>query len=214
MSERPSRWGDVPPHWRTCVELAWAAYGRDTTPVGAIVVDGQGREVGRGVNARYADPDAQLPLAGSHLAHAELVAVSGLGSHARYPDHTLYSTLEPCLLCVGAAVMAAVGCVRWAGIDPYGGATSVVAGQNAHLGRRLTRFVGPVDGPLGTFCAALHVAFYLHRNPNGAVVSAYRSSAPALVEAARQLVAGGAAEAASGGRDPGAIFDRLAAVYQ
>jgi hypothetical protein len=73
------------------------------TPVGAIVVDGQGREVGRGVNARYADPDAQLPLAGSHLAHAELVAVSGLGSHARYPDHTLYSTLEPCLLCVGAA---------------------------------------------------------------------------------------------------------------
>src|SRR6476620_1534927 len=106
MSERPSRWGDVPPHWRTCVELAWAAYGRGTTPVGAIVVDGQGREVGRGVNARHADPDAQLPLAGSHLAHAELVAVSGLGSHARYPDHTLYSTLEPCLLCVGAAVMA------------------------------------------------------------------------------------------------------------
>jgi hypothetical protein len=60
----------------------------------------------------------------------------------------------------------------------------------------------------------LHVAFYLRRNPDGAVVSAYRSSPPAIVEAAQQLVADGAAEAASGGRDPRAIFDRLAGVHQ
>jgi hypothetical protein len=62
MSERPMSWADLPPHWRSSVELAWAAYGAGTTPVGAIVVDGENREVSRGANARYATGEARLPL--------------------------------------------------------------------------------------------------------------------------------------------------------
>jgi tRNA(Arg) A34 adenosine deaminase TadA len=210
VSDRPVRWADLPLHWRTVVELAWGAYGRGTTPVGAIVVDGDGHEVSRGVNARYAGADNQSPMAGSHIAHAELIALSRLSSDRAYPDHTLYSTLEPCLLCVGAAVMTTVGCVRWAGVDPYGGATSQANDRNAHLRRRLTRFVGPESGLLGTFCAALHVEFYLRRKPDGGVVAAYRADAPDVVTAAQKLAAQGAAQGAVDGRHPAEFFDRLA----
>ena len=121
-------WAELAPQWRACLELAWVAYGRDTTPVGAIVVDGAGRTVAGGTNARYAPP-AGGSLAGSHLAHAEVIALGGLSSEAGYPGHTLYTTLEPCLLCVGAAVMSSVGHVEWAGVDPYGGATGRAAGR-------------------------------------------------------------------------------------
>jgi tRNA(adenine34) deaminase len=203
-------WADLSPHWQSSVELAWTAYGAGTTPVGAIVVDGQDREISRGTNARYATGDDQAPLAGSHIAHAELIALSRLGSERAYADHTLYSTLEPCLLCVGAAVMTTIGCVRWAGVDPYGGATSQADDRNTHLRRRLTLFEGPEDGPLGTFCAALHTEFYLRRKPDGAVVHAYRATAPGVVAAARELAVRGAAQAAANGRHPREFFDQLA----
>ena len=164
--------------WRTCLVLAVEAYGCGTTPVGALIVDGAGQEVARGRNARYADP-AEGELAGSHLAHAEMAALAQLSSEHSYPEHTLFTSLEPCLMCAGAASMSQVGHVRFAGTDPYGGAAALLEHGNAHLRRELTRFEGPLDDPVGLFCAGLHVEFYLRRKPDGHVVAAYREAAPA-----------------------------------
>lgn len=211
MSNRPASWADLPRPWANAVELAWNAYGKGTTPVGAIIVDEDGREVSRGMNARHASGGDAAPLAGSHVAHAELIALSRLSSDDAYPGYTLYSTLEPCLLCVGAAVMSTIGCVRWAGVDPYGGATSQADDRNAHLRRRLTRFAGPDDGALGAFCAGLHAEFYLRRQPDGAVVTAYREAAPEAMRAAGRLAELDAPAAAAKGVHPASHFDRLAA---
>ncbi|HEU0193774.1 MAG TPA: nucleoside deaminase [Gaiellales bacterium] len=211
MSVPPASWADLPPPWQNAVELAWNAYGKETTPVGAVIVDEDGREISRGMNARHACGGDAAPLAGSHIAHAELIALSRLSSEDSYPGYTLYSTLEPCLLCVGAAVMSTIGCVRWAGVDPYGGATSQADDRNAHLRRRLTRFAGPDDGALGTFCAGLHAEFYLRRDPDGVVVTAYREEAPEAVRTAGELAALDAPATAAGGSHPASLFDRLAA---
>ncbi len=203
------RWSDLDPPWQTCVALALEAYGRGTTPVGAVIVDGAGREVARGRNARY-EPGSPGGLAGSHVAHAELAALVHLSSEGRYPDHTLYTSLEPCPMCAGAARMSLVGCVRYAGADPYGGAAHLMGGGNAHLDRGLTSFSGPADGPLGLFCAGLHVEFYLRRNPAGHVVAAYRAGAPPTLQAAEALSAIDAPQAAADGTPAGAIFDAFA----
>jgi tRNA(adenine34) deaminase len=191
-------WDELTLPWRASLELAWVAYGRNTTPVGAIVVDGAGRMVAEGANARYA-ASADGSLAGSHLAHAEVVALGRLSSERSYADHALYTTLEPCLLCVGAAVMSSIGHVHWAGVDPYGGATGMRLGTNAHLRRDLTVFDGPSDDSLGTFAAALHLEFYLRRKPEGHVVAAYAAAAPELVAAARTLSEMGLYAAAAAG---------------
>jgi tRNA(adenine34) deaminase len=205
-------WDELGPAWQRAFELAWEAYGRNTTPVGAVVADGAGRIVAEGRNARYAGEDA--PLAGSHIAHAEVVALGSLRSDRSYPEHVLVTTLEPCLLCVGAAVMSSVGEVRFAGVDPYGGASAVPRDLNAHLRRGLTAFTGPrADWP-GTFAAALHVEFYLRRKPDGHVVAAYRAAAPEPVAAAVALAEMGLYAAAAAGAPAAASYDRAAAIVR
>lgn len=204
-----TRWDELEPPWRRAFELAWRAYRANTTPVGAVVVDGSGRVVSEGENARYAG--AGVALAGSHIAHAEVVALGRLSSERSYPDHTLVTTLEPCLLCAGAAVMSNVGHVHFAGADPYGGAAGLVAGTNAHLRRGLTTFSGPRADALGTFAAALHVEFYLRRKPDGHVVAAYRESAPEVVAAAEILAGIALYETATAGEAIAAGLDRAVA---
>jgi tRNA(adenine34) deaminase len=199
-------WADVDAPWRAALERAWAAYAAGTIPVGAVVVDASGRVVAKGENAVYR-PDADVPLAGSRLAHAEVAALGCLSAEDSHEDKALYATLEPCLLCVGAAVMATVGRVYFAGTDPYGGATSVPSGLNAHLRRARTGFRGPRGDALGLFAAAMHVEFFLRSKPEGQVVAAYLEQAPAAVTAGRALGRLRLREAAAAGTPLAEAFD-------
>lgn len=88
-------------------------------PVGAVVVagDGSGEVLGRGHNLVVTRNDP--------TAHAEVVALRRAARRAgnyRLTGTTLYATLEPCLLCLGAIVQARVGRVVWAADDPKRGA--------------------------------------------------------------------------------------------
>jgi tRNA(adenine34) deaminase len=85
-------------------------------PVGAVVVAG-GAIVGTGFNRPIG---AQDPT-----AHAEIVALGAAGQalqNYRLSGATLYVTVEPCLMCVGAVVHARIGTVVYGVSDPKGGA--------------------------------------------------------------------------------------------
>ena len=151
-----------------------------TPPVGSVVINSDGEIVTRGRGRRYVRDPAQGQLSYSHLAHAELNALAQLPPTRRYEDLTVLTTLEPRILCMGAAVMATVGKVEYAGADPYGGAAHLQL-KNAHTTRLMPHIVGPDGGSLGTIGALLHYAFYLERNPDGAVVDAYRQDLPDFV---------------------------------
>lgn len=153
-------WAALEEPWRACLELAWQAYLAGTIPVGAVVVDGDGRIVSRGRNRVFDPPDGAL--AGSRLAHAEVAALAQLPSTRRYGDHVLYSALEPCLLCVGAAALSKVGAIRYAAADPYGGACAVEV-DNPDFRRAALRVDGPLGGPAGRLAAALQAAYWLGR---------------------------------------------------
>jgi tRNA(Arg) A34 adenosine deaminase TadA len=166
--------------WGVALDLAWEGMVAGTTPVGCVVIDGDGAVVTRGRGRRYDRDAARGQLSYSHLAHAELNALAQLPPTQRYEGLTVLTTLEPCILCVGAAIMATVGKVEYAGADPYGGAAHLVL-KNAHTTRLMPQIIGPDRGALGTFGALLHYAFYLERNPHGAVVDAYRQDLPHFV---------------------------------
>ena len=86
-------------------------------PVGAIVVDSAGVELGRGHNAREAGHDP--------TAHAELLALRAAAARRgswRLDDCTLIVTLEPCTMCAGAIVLARVRRVVLGAWDPKAGA--------------------------------------------------------------------------------------------
>ena len=93
----------------------------DEIPVGAVLVDAEGRMIGEGWNRNISDHDPS--------AHAEIVAMReagrALGNH-RLVGCTLYVTLEPCAMCAMAVVHARLACVVFAATDPKTGAAGSV----------------------------------------------------------------------------------------
>jgi tRNA(adenine34) deaminase len=89
-------------------------------PVGAVVVV-SGEIVATGQNRSIRDSDPS--------AHAEVVALRAAGStlsNHRLTDATLYVTLEPCPMCIGAIAQARVARVVFGAYDPKAGAAGSV----------------------------------------------------------------------------------------
>jgi tRNA(adenine34) deaminase len=105
---------------RLALGEARSAAAEGEVPVGAVVVHGD-RVVGRGRNACEKLQDA--------TAHAEMVAITAasaaLGSW-RLEDCTLYVTLEPCPMCMGAALNARIPRVVFGAREPKAGACGSV----------------------------------------------------------------------------------------
>jgi tRNA(adenine34) deaminase len=99
---------------------AQAAYEQGEVPVGAVVVHNQ-YVIGRGHNRKEELTDP--------TAHAELLALREAAQALRswrLSGVTLYSTMEPCPMCAGAAVLARVPRLVYAVDDPKSGASGSV----------------------------------------------------------------------------------------
>ena len=119
-------WGDLNQYWQTAFCSAWEGFCRGSVPIGAVIVDEDGRVVAKGRNQIF-DGDSDHPLAGTTMAHAEMTALSQLKEkdHPRIRTYTLYSTLEPCPMCFGTIIMMNIRNLQFAGRDGYGGATAL-----------------------------------------------------------------------------------------
>jgi len=102
---------------RIALELAAEAEAAGEVPVGAIVLDGAGKVVGKGFNCTISGHDP--------TGHAEIVALrqaaQALGNY-RLPEASLFVTLEPCAMCVGAILHARLARVVYGTADPKTGA--------------------------------------------------------------------------------------------
>jgi tRNA(Arg) A34 adenosine deaminase TadA len=150
-------WRQLEEPWRVCFEMAWDAFLAGTVPVGAAVAAPSGAIVARGRN-RILEPPGRR-LSGSRLAHAEVDALAQLPSSVRYRDHVLYSTLEPCLLCVGATLHATVGRIEYAAADPFGGGCSGTI-DTVHWRRSAPEIGEPLRGWPSRVSTALQSAFW------------------------------------------------------
>lgn len=103
-------------HMRAAIGEARVAAQAGEVPVGAIVVV-DGDIIARGINRTISDIDPS--------AHAEIVALRAaaqeMGDH-RLTTATVYVTLEPCAMCMGAMVQARVERLVFGAYDPKAGA--------------------------------------------------------------------------------------------
>jgi tRNA(adenine34) deaminase len=107
--ETDARW------MREALKLAREARAAGEVPVGAVVVLDD-RLLGKGKN--------QIETLGDPTAHAEILAIGAAANaigDARLVGATLYSTLEPCVMCSGAVVLARIERVVYAADDPRAG---------------------------------------------------------------------------------------------
>jgi tRNA(adenine34) deaminase len=103
------------------LDEARAAAEHDDVPIGAVVVRG-GEVIARARNRREADHDP--------TGHAEVLALREAGQRVggwRLGDCALYVTLEPCVMCAGAIVLARVPLVVFGAPDPKAGAVISIA---------------------------------------------------------------------------------------
>jgi tRNA(adenine34) deaminase len=138
------------------LEEARLAVVHDDVPVGAVIVDADGRIVGRGRNRREVDGDP--------TAHAEVVAIreaaEALGTW-RLDGCTLYVTLEPCTMCAGAIVQSRIATLVYGADDAKAGA--VVSLFDTVRDPRLPHTPAVVRGVLAEESSALLRDFFAER---------------------------------------------------
>lgn len=101
------------------LDLAQVAFDSNEVPVGALVVDSEGRIIGEGWNQSVVHHDP--------TAHAEVQAIRCAGKNLknyRLVDCTLYVTLEPCSMCVGAMVHSRLKRIVFGAQEPKAGAVT------------------------------------------------------------------------------------------
>ncbi len=114
-------------------------------PIGAVVVK-DGQIIGRGHNLRETGQDP--------TAHAEMIAIrqaaEQLGSW-RLIDCSLYVTLEPCVMCMGAIILARIPQLIYACRDPKAGAVGSI--YNLSTDERFNHQVQVREGVLHQECS-------------------------------------------------------------
>jgi len=134
------------------LEEARRAGALDEVPVGAVVVL-EGRVIGRGRNRMVADRDP--------TAHAEVVAIRAAAEAAgnyRLVGAALYTTIEPCAMCCGAALHARIGRLVYGAADPKTGAARTL--YRLLEDSRLNHQVAVVAGVRSAECGALSAEFF------------------------------------------------------
>ena len=108
-------------------------------PIGAVLVL-DGKIVARGMNSIW-KPRLNL------TCHAEIEALRSTPSQlwSRSREMTLYTTLEPCLMCAGAILLHQIGSLVYGSADPNGGVSSCLQYLPLYFQREfsLIQWIGP-----------------------------------------------------------------------
>ena len=144
---------DWAPYMDRALELAKEAEAKGDVPIGALVVDIDGKTIAEAHNERE--------IAQDPTAHAEVLALSRAAKHVgswRLTGCTLIVTLEPCVMCAGALSLSRIDRIVFGASDPKAGATGSL--YNIHDDARLNHRIELLGGVRGEECAAMLRAFF------------------------------------------------------
>ena len=142
--------------WMTrALALAEKAAAVGEVPVGALLIK-EGIVIGEGFNTPISTCDP--------TAHAEIMALRNAASgmkNYRLPETTLYVTIEPCTMCIGAMIHARVARLVYGATEPRAGAvvSRLELPTLAHYNHKLD----VVGGVLAKQCGELISAFFRNK---------------------------------------------------
>lgn len=137
---------------KEALKLAEQAFLQDEIPVGAVVVY-ENRIVGKGYN--------QVEMLNDPTAHAEILAISSACStlNEKYlSECTLYVTLEPCMMCAGAAVWSKIPQIVFGAMDVKAGGCGSVF--NISSNKKLNHRAEIIQGVMEDEASALLKRFF------------------------------------------------------
>ncbi|HKV53319.1 MAG TPA: tRNA adenosine(34) deaminase TadA [Candidatus Binataceae bacterium] len=140
---------------RLAIEQAERAARDGEVPIGAVVTEG----------ANIIAAAHNLPIGlRDPTAHAEILAIRDAAAHRgeyRLPDTSIYVTIEPCVMCVGAIINARIAKVYYGARDEKAGAMGSVydIGRDGRLNHRMEVY----GGIMGAECAQVLQDFFASR---------------------------------------------------
>jgi tRNA(adenine34) deaminase len=150
---------DFSPFMKEALLEAAKGFDEGEVPVGAVIVNPAGSMVARAHNQPISLNDP--------CAHAEILALRQAGifyKNYRIEGATLVVTIEPCLMCIGAALHARVARLIFGALDPKWGAVGSLYNVPADL--RLNHRIEVIPGVLAEECLKLLQDFFQMRREN------------------------------------------------
>ena len=138
---------------RLAMEEAEKAFDLGEVPVGAIITDRQDRILARTHNLKEKNKNP--------CHHAEILAIGEASQKIgdwRLNGCILYTTLGPCIMCMGAIVASRIESLFFGAYDEKGGALSL--GFNIHKNPKLNHKVAVVGGLLHYECSRQVSSFF------------------------------------------------------
>ena len=175
--------------WQECLDLCFDAVSAGSMGIAAVVTDQLGNIITRGRNQLHDSLDSPNTISNNIVAHAELNALASLQDDHRW-DHSLmlFTTVEPCPMCMGAISMSPVRHVVVGSRDKYAGAANWADTQPFIKRKRIT--VEYDDSHWETLFAALHAYSLMQRRKvprTHPFYQAFETQYPGLLTAVKEL---------------------------
>ena len=171
-------WSTLEPAWQHAITMAWKSYLDGGVAVGSVVTDDAGTVLGSGRNQRFTTVAPR-----GLLAHAEMEALAAVPDDKEGARRTrLYTTLQPCPMCLGATVVTRVGHLAFGAYDPTWLGIEQLPQLNDEVQHRWPTIEGPLPGPIGEWLAVLPCL-----NTNGTLVRAMRRVSPSRAQLAQAI---------------------------
>ncbi len=203
-----SFWESLSVPWQAALTEAWTAYRAGSLPIGAVILQ-DNQIVARGRNRIAEVHEVNIFISGTQVSHAELNAIVQLRGDADTSILELYTTMEPCPLCVGAIAMSSLKTVHFAARDAWAGSTGILK-ENIYLAGKNIRLHPPSNPILEVLCSAWVLQSDLQwrgDTPENNFVRRFETEQPNVVRLARELHTGGQLERLR--REAGTVWEAV-----
>lgn len=200
-------WNDLSYIWQTAFREMWRAFCAGSTPIGAALCDADGTIILHDRNRNH-----EPQTLNKRIAHAEANLLNRLDTSAFDPRTlTLYSTMEPCPMCMGTILMANIKTVCIAAADPYCGMTHLLETDPYYRQKNVRySFEGGALEAVQLTIQAYAELKYIESGSGTAVFDKFAARCPAATETAQRLYeTKWLDQAAETGRDISEVFDRI-----
>ncbi|MBQ7990352.1 MAG: nucleoside deaminase [Oscillospiraceae bacterium] len=179
-------WNNISPVWQIAFREAWEAFCTGCTPIGAVICDQNGKVI---LHDRNRNNEPQT--LNTRMAHAETNVLRRLDTR-KYDASSLvlYTTMEPCPMCMGSILMTNIKRVRYAAEDRYCGMVHLLDREPYYSQKNVRCDLE--DSELQEFQITMQAYYELQHIELGgssAVFDKFREHCPQAAEAAVRLFA-------------------------
>ncbi|WP_047985920.1 nucleoside deaminase [Ornithinibacillus californiensis] len=156
------RWEDLSEPWKRSFVQAWDAYNNGSIPIGAVLVDREGKVIIEGRNRVHEETAPINQICSNRLAHAEMNVLLQLESndYQHLGEAGIYSTMEPCIQCFGAIILSKVKNIYFAALDDKLAGATTLKDKHGFIDSRKLVINGPYP-VLGDIQMVLRTDFLL-----------------------------------------------------